>query len=389
MVRMVDKMTPQCRIAPKTSEAQELCKFFISKKKLTKKQLDRGVQAINFRLTTPKVSIAKDKTNKSTANNNRYELGELTERALKLIEKEHAPNAYHRYSKNSLSSLISSKKHLGNIRPPWIIDDFNGNTNKDKKIAKKVIKEIATIKVGIKGLRSGTKAYNVELTKRLIKWLVQPKNKGGLGITPSLIFSDQVENERTNLELLQAQKPKAHCTELCYLLYEIFRLAGLNAGFYLVYKNETGVQSITHVCVGLKLDPRSNAVTLVDPTRSSPKKWFNTPHKMAIPLSHSAMIGTYFSNKGIALYHQNELKINIPQKTVNQIGSFLGMGKKYNPFDPLMSYNLFSHHKNVQPDKRKALQYLNDSLALYPKFIDALKQKAKLLKKVSKPRSSK
>ena len=368
---------PTYRLAATDAASRKLYNFFTRTKRLSASALDKGIPYINFKNTTPKIStVARTKGNK------RIERGELLARALKLLDAERNSTSASVVSRTTLSYLVSRTAFLSDLRVPWIIDDFNAHTTKDAKLVKKIRLAISTIKTKLvqKRLRPNTKAYNLALTKALVAWVVRPKNQDGLGIAPNRISPSDVEQERGALAVLTTPKPKAHCTELNYIFYPIFRMAGLKPRFLMVYKNQWDITSITHVCVGVHLDPaKPNVITPIDLTQTSRSKWISTPHKKVIPLPHLTMLAYYYNNKAAALYRKNENLFTIPRRIIQKIKTLFTKGLTYDKRHPLLHYNMANYYRLITPDKVKANTFVTSALALYPKYGDALTLRTRLL----------
>jgi len=372
-------MTKPCaRLSSSNTEAYKLCRFLVHKRttdgkplqqatiKTVIQQIDKGVPYIRFRHVTSDKARPRRAIGTETKGNGLLESGEVYAHVLRLLENDHA---------GKLTSLWKHVAGIKSFRPPWILDDFDPKTSHDKKLVLAMKAEITKIKAELvcAKLTPNTVTFNTALAKKLIAFVVRTKSKGGLGVTPLSIDPTDFERERSALAVLATKDRKAHCTELNYIFYPLFLMAGLKPTFRLVYKDQWDIVSLSHVCMGIQLDPaKPNAVTLVDLTNTSKAKWFNTSHKVTLAMPRTMTLSIYYSNLGIALDQKANELMKIPQKIKQKIKTLYLKGYAYDPLNPILSHNLANYYRLTVTDKRLRDRYLKGALTLYPNYEDAL-----------------
>lgn len=358
--------TPCLHLKP-NPEAHKLCRFFVHKKHVPIAKMDTGVPYIDFRnirsiysKSDPKLSMVK-----GTRGNKKLEAGEIYKYALKLIEQENALGNNRTPSHKSLSFFLTKLK---SFRPPWILNDFNPQTKHDDATILKIKKAISKISGRLisKGYRKNTRTYNTALAKALIAFMVKSKRQGGLGIKPVFIEPNKVKQERNALQAILSQKLRAHCTETMYVLYEIFRLAGLKPEFLLVFRDSTHEISLKHVCVGIRLDPQKpNRTTTIDLTYPIPKLRFNTPHMTTIPMPLNMVMGAFHNNKGSALFNTKlAQKLSLQEKL--KMKTAFAKSLAYDKNFPLFQLNMALYYSAHEFNSSKTKKHLDTAIKLYP-----------------------
>lgn len=246
------------------------------------------------------------------------------------------------------------------------------------KFAPKIKISVKKIEKGLiqAGYRKNTKAYNTALARKLIAFVVRKKSKGGLGIKPLSISADALKHEHSFVEILSSKNREAHCRELCYIFYHMFKMAGLKPSFRLVYKDWLNITSLGHVCIGIQLDPaKPKAVTLVDLTEKK-KMWFNTPHKITVRIPHNTMLGLYYNNKACVLYMKSRNLEKIPGQMVKKIKALFTKGFACDTRNPILWYNFAIYYRFIETNNQQRDLYLKGTLKLYPTYSHALTLKA-------------
>lgn len=366
-------MSTACRQLAAGSDPRKRCEFLVKKKRVSVAAIDTGAPFVDFNkvVTQSATHIPEFGIASGTRRNKLLESREVDEYTLKILEKEHTYRRKVRYGRLSLTRFVRGMKQFS---PPWLLDDFNTQTTSDAVRARNVRKSIDAIKSALvrKGFRTGTKIYNTKLVHALIAWVVRAKRKGGLGIIPVNISPLLVKQERTVLQILASTNPRVHCTEVSYLLYEVFRIAGLKPAFLLVHRKYDGTESLTHYCVSVRLDPaRSKTLTVIDPTHPQRNKWVGTPHKAVVRLPRATMLGVYHNNRASSKFnHAKPYKMNAPTK--HFIGASLKRAMAYGNTYPMFSYNRAVYFMRAMGNAKSAKTYLEASLKAFPNFGNAL-----------------
>lgn len=365
-------MSSPCTRLQSSPEAHRLCRILIHKKHIPVATLDRGVPYIKFSHITASNYAANPMPAlvAGTNGNRRLEAEEIYTFALRLLEKENRGGQPR--SRTSLSRYISTVK---SFRPPWIMNDFNPRTNNDKAWTINVARKIQRIRriLTRKGLRPNTYQFNLNMARLLVNWVTTPRRLGGLGIKPVSISPLNVRQERTVLELLSSKNAYTHCTELCYILYPLFKMAGLNPTFILVYKDLYNVTSLSHVCIGIRLHPsKPRAITPIDLTARR-SHWINTPHKSIVPISSQTMLGLYFNNRAVSLHKQHQHAQKVSRRISTRIKGLFMKGLGYNQRNPLLLYNLAYYYFSLENAPSRIKHYIQAALALYPRYPQVLR----------------
>lgn len=268
-------MNPKCtHLAGVSTDAATLCDWILSSGIRTARDIDTGVQRINFVSTPPQVEMIED-----TRGNGVLEAGEVLSAAIELLEtEENSAFASSSFTENSFSwsNFVSQNT---SFRVPWLFTDRPGEGTVNTELMERVGSHIQSIKnrLAEDGLVSNTLKYNTALAKKLYEYI---SDENGLGISRNDL--GMVREELSVTELLTRSRV-GDCTELSTIYFELCRIAGLDAGIAQVTVNNQGEHD-QHMCVILRLDPENpDEITFADLQRASPfplippREWVELP----------------------------------------------------------------------------------------------------------------
>lgn len=363
-------MSNPCRSMQSNTEAHALCRFLVHRKKVPLSAMDTGVSYVSFEGVDPYSFKTKPfiSTVKGTKGNRILETGEIYDYALRLLERER--NFTGPAAPGSLSRHLSK---IPSFRPPWILDDFNPRTRIDATLRRTIARAVAKMQrsLAAAGHRPNTISYNTRLAHEIVEWVVRPQKRGGLGVIPIEIEPTKVTAETDALRKLTSRNRKAHCTELNHILYEIFGHAGIPASFLLVFRDDVSEAALSHVCIGIRLDPRSTRITPVDLTYYKRNEWIGTPHVTAVAMPRATMMASYFNNKAGLLYNTSRMDLLLTSRAIRQgIATNLKRAMNYDPHYPLFHLNMAKFHSSIMGDLATSRIFLRSALKLYPHILE-------------------
>lgn len=197
-----------------------------------------------------------------------------------LEEEESLAFASSSYSAGSFSTADCIAQNTS-FRVPWLLSSNH-----------QVLADVASRVNGFatdtaQAHSAGSRNYNRTLARSLMRYVTA---EDGLAVRRVQLASQ----EWTALEVI-TQSHEADCSEFAMIYYELCRLAGLDASIVQVTVNNYGVP-VYHFCVGLRLDPASDDVTLVDLTQPQP---FDIQHREWVEMPKSSFVAYYYMNRAI------------------------------------------------------------------------------------------
>lgn len=268
-------MDPKCtHLAGVSADAATLCDWMISQGLRTARDIDTGVQRINFVSTPPQVEVLDD-----TRSNGVLEAGEVFSAAIDLLETEESSAfAASSFTENSFpwSDFVSQNT---SFRVPWLFTERPSAGTVNTELMERIGSHIQSIKncLAEDNILPDTLEYNTALAKKLYEYIV---DESSLGISRNPLGMVRVELSLT--ELLTGSRV-GDCTELSTLYFELCRIAGLDARIAQVTVNSEGEQD-QHMCVTLRLNPENpDEITFADLQRASPfpmitpREWVELP----------------------------------------------------------------------------------------------------------------
>jgi hypothetical protein len=249
---------------------------------------------------------------------------------------------------------------------PWSLDDLDPSTDFDEEIRYRADRTISGVKqvLSAKGLKEGSDEYNELLAVSLFAFARAPKPKLESGIYTTAVIPKYISRElekqglkevtdqlarhgglaRSMLKKDCAQEAPAltalakrcgHCSEESYILYGLFKRAGLKAKMFFVRPN--------HVAIGLPLGKRTRLFDLFNGISNAGP--FFQAHNTPVWSEQSEMefLSYYYNNLGGYQFDQGNFRsaVDLYKKALT-----------LNPYSALVRKNLaqaiddYKHSKN-------------------------------------------
>ena len=182
------------------------------------------------------------------------------------------------------------------------------------------------------GLPAGSERFNRALAEKLVDWMLSPNGIGALPIKTA-------SREETLIELLghQRNRRRGDCSELTWLAYGVFRLAGLKPKFIDVQRDAFNPSLNAHIAIGVSLNPENpGALTTIDLYHTEEARgWISDEgHLMQSAMPATSALAAYATN--LAYYAMVEPGGIGNANTIEQLYQ---SAFSYDPYYPLTHYN--------------------------------------------------